>query len=379
MDEKLAALDEVATRKAAIGELENKLAIEATHKDNALEEIQRFKDKNARMQQLLDESRKNEAYLKQKLSSIVSENTEAMEGEQEAQEAIGGKLEEARIELREKKKEVDKLQKMHDEYVTRTENEHSGQLSDKIIEVEERLTIEYTGTIRELKGEVNEKDHELDKAGKKLELVEKEKNKFEEKFNDEKGKKLELVEQVAGLQLSLAGMQQTSEVDAKVSAIKKEQDVDQEEVIRQQTITIEELNLEVDTLKTTLAKTKFQSHHGQLNEEARRGSVNISDVSSIAEPTTEDAIVMQTQMSLLMDKLDHQAKNHDRHKIELEESHRQDIERHKKEIESHKEMVDKHKMLFEKTASELELVKEKHGEGEEERRGKEMEIQRGRR
>ena len=92
MDEKLAALDEVATRKAAIGELENKLAIEATHKDNALEEIQRFKDKNARMQQLLDESRKNEAYLKQKLSSIVSENTEAMEGEQEAQEAIGGKL-----------------------------------------------------------------------------------------------------------------------------------------------------------------------------------------------------------------------------------------------------------------------------------------------
>jgi hypothetical protein len=102
--EKDAAFKEVDEYSRLLKEEKGKTAkLEGMHMDVS-DELKRAHEKNARIQKLLDESRKNEAYMKQQISIMEQDNAEAMEAEQQRQEDLVNQVETLRNESRAAKK-----------------------------------------------------------------------------------------------------------------------------------------------------------------------------------------------------------------------------------------------------------------------------------
>jgi len=401
--EKQLAEDMVKERDSEIASMTESLTTQSAANDNLQDELNRANGKNQRMQQLLDESRKNEAYLKQKISSIDAENREAMEGEAHAQEAINDKLEETRIEIRKCNKERDRLKKEHEDYVVKVTKEREAELEESVNKVKKQLTEKYESQVNTLIEDSKKQTEDFEKLTKKFSSEQLKRGETESKLNEEKKKKMDIVEQIGTLEQQLTEARTvieelTEEVESKahlkveieeekkeevptmddvVNEVNEENNVDKDELIRTQEETIKRLEEEVALLKIQLSKTNFQQHHEEMNEQARRKSVNgaLVDVAMVAAPTEEDSILLQTQMSLLMDKLEHQKKEHDRHKADIEEAHRKEIEAHKKEIEHHMHAIDEHKTLYARSASELEEAKLKYNKHEDTMRDMRSEIQ----
>ena len=86
--EKEAAFREIDDQARLLKEEKERTAkLEGMHTDVS-DELKRAREKNERIQKLLDESRKNEAYMKQRISSMEQEHGEVMEAEQQRQEDL---------------------------------------------------------------------------------------------------------------------------------------------------------------------------------------------------------------------------------------------------------------------------------------------------
>ena len=102
--EKEAAFKEIDEQSRLLKEEREKTAkLEGMHTDVS-DELRRAHEKNERIQKLLDESRKNEAYMKQQISIMEQDNAEAMEAEQQRQEDLVNQVETLRNESRAAKK-----------------------------------------------------------------------------------------------------------------------------------------------------------------------------------------------------------------------------------------------------------------------------------
>ena len=204
---------------------------EATHKGlesqngNLTEELDRSHEKALRVQQLLDESRKNEAFLKTKISSIETEAADNMETEQHAQGELEKKLEDVRGELRGKKKEVDKLSKELAKQKKEAEEGGKKQIEDAINESKNKMQKEYETTITELRNNLKERTDNFDKSEKKLKVTSEQSMKFEEMLKSAKAEKLSLLEKMGTLEIDLGDAHGASaEKDAVHAAKQAEMD-----------------------------------------------------------------------------------------------------------------------------------------------------------
>ena len=130
---------EIEEKEILIKELEEKTRKQEEENNRLNDELTRANEKNARIQQLLDESRKNEAFLKQKISAMEQEHADNMEQEQSAQEELQNQIEVTREKMRAAKKERDKADKQLEDYKANAESGSAELVATKVGIAEEKV------------------------------------------------------------------------------------------------------------------------------------------------------------------------------------------------------------------------------------------------
>ena len=285
-EEKEAALKEVEEQNMLLQqEREERAKLEESSR-NISEELQRAHEKNERMQQLLDESRKNEAYLKQKISAADLEHADTMESEQAQQEELRNQVESIRSELRAAKKNAEKAKKNLDELKADAEkakklaqDEEGKRLTLEFEENLKKMQTEYENVISNLRKDIVLKDDKISKGESKLRaeinLRLEAEERFKAEIEDLKSEKEQLTSQVEETETKLSDAKdEITEVTNKLAGVSTELDaakkelVDTKEELKESVNELEEARNGMNAMKSALANAEDEvgNLQGSLKE-----------------------------------------------------------------------------------------------------------------